>query len=113
MVFGRDRLIAELTDRLDQRLRTGGIQMVLAPSGAGKSFLLRAGLLPKLGQAALPGSDRWPTLVLTPTANPVWALAANLALLTVADTVAVAHTSSLPIPVGVCRGCPRHCSGVP
>ncbi|HEV3361981.1 MAG TPA: hypothetical protein VG247_34650 [Pseudonocardiaceae bacterium] len=87
--FGRDRLIAELTARLDQRLRTGGLQMVVAPSGAGKSSLLRAGLLPRLDQAALPGSDRWPKIVVTPTANPLWALAASIARLTGARVDAV------------------------
>src|SRR2546427_8630421 len=46
--FGRDRLIAELLARLDQRLRTGGLQMVVAPSGAGETSPLRAGLLPQL-----------------------------------------------------------------
>ncbi|MGW2512924.1 nSTAND1 domain-containing NTPase [Streptomyces scopuliridis] len=44
--FGRDELVSELTTRLDQLLRTGGMRMVVAPSGAGKTSLLRAGLLP-------------------------------------------------------------------
>ncbi|HKS49847.1 MAG TPA: WD40 repeat domain-containing protein [Amycolatopsis sp.] len=83
--FGRDGLIAELTARLDQRLRTGGMQVVVAPSGAGKSSLLRAGLLPKLEQAALPGSDRWPKLALTPGAEPVSTLAVHIAARTGAE----------------------------
>ncbi|SDY85250.1 hypothetical protein SAMN05421504_107183 [Amycolatopsis xylanica] len=86
--FGRDGLVAELIDRLDRRLDSGGVQVVLAPSGAGKSSLLRAGLLPALDRAALPGSDRWPKLVLTPTTDPLWVLAANLAALTGGDVVA-------------------------
>ncbi|MEV4365299.1 hypothetical protein [Nonomuraea sp. NPDC049625] len=80
--FGRAGLIAELLARLDLRLNKGGIQAVVAPSGAGKSSLLQAGLLPKLAHAALPGSDRWPTLVFTPTADPIEALAAQLCTLT-------------------------------
>jgi hypothetical protein len=44
--------------------------MVVAPSGAGKSSLLRAGLLPYLADGGLPGSATWPVLVLTPTADP-------------------------------------------
>ncbi|KAA2254060.1 hypothetical protein F0L68_31100 [Solihabitans fulvus] len=83
--FGRDTLIAELVTRLDHRRHTGGMQVVIAPSGAGKSSLLRAGLLPKLDHAALPGSDRWPKVVLTPTVDPLWVLAANLARLTDTD----------------------------
>ncbi|MFD8493165.1 hypothetical protein [Amycolatopsis sp. NPDC059657] len=86
--FGRDGLVSELIDRLDRRLLSGGVQVVLAPSGAGKSSLLRAGLLPALDRAVLPGSDRWPKLVLTPTTDPLWVLAANLAALTGGDVVA-------------------------
>ncbi|MEV8509891.1 hypothetical protein AB0368_34405 [Actinoplanes sp. NPDC051475] len=82
--FGRDRLVATLLDRLDGRTRTGGLQVVIAPSGAGKSSLLRAGLLPRLGQGALPGSAAWPTVVLTPGADPLWAL--HSALEGVTDT---------------------------
>lgn len=86
--FGRDALVAELIAALDRRLRTGGVQVVVAPSGAGKSSLLSAGLLPKLDQGALPGSDRWTKLVVTPTARPLRALAGRLATLTGDDDVA-------------------------
>jgi hypothetical protein len=77
--FGRDQLTATLIARLDDQLRTGGVQVVVAPSGAGKSSLLHAGLLPQLSNGALPGSNRWPTLVFTPTAHPLTALAAQVA----------------------------------
>lgn len=86
--FGRDALLAELLAGLDRRLRTGGVQVVVAPSGAGKSSLLSAGLLPKLGQGALPGSDRWPALLCTPTADPLRAFAGRLAPLTGDDDLA-------------------------
>jgi WD40 repeat protein len=89
--FGRDALIAELIENLDRRLRTGGIQMIVAPSGAGKSSLLQAGLLPKLAQAALPGSDHWHTLVSTPTTHPVQALADQIASVTDVDPVRLAQ----------------------
>ncbi|MFI9813481.1 WD40 repeat domain-containing protein [Saccharothrix variisporea] len=69
--FGRDDVVAELLARLDRRLTTGGIQVVVAPSGAGKSSLLRAGLLPALARSALPGSSRWSGVVFTPTAEPL------------------------------------------
>lgn len=87
--FGREGLVAELIARLDQRVRTGGLQMIVAPSGAGKSSILHAGLLPALGQAVLPGSDYWPQLVLTPSADPVYALAAQIASQTGAEARAV------------------------
>ncbi|MBB5773711.1 hypothetical protein HD596_000467 [Nonomuraea jabiensis] len=77
--FGRDRLLAELTVRLDDRVWRGGPLMVVAPSGAGKSSLLRAGLLPALEDGALPGSRHWPRLLFTPTAQPMAALTENLA----------------------------------
>ncbi|MFF8381604.1 WD40 repeat domain-containing protein [Streptomyces sp. NPDC015661] len=79
--FGRDRLTAELLLRLDERLVTGGPLVVTAPSGAGKSSLLRAGLLPAVRRGALPvaGSADWPQVLITPTAQPLAALAAGLA----------------------------------
>ncbi|MFC6081757.1 nSTAND1 domain-containing NTPase [Sphaerisporangium aureirubrum] len=88
--FGRDGLIADLVARLDRRLGDGGIQMVVAPSGAGKSSLLRAGLLPRLEQGTLPGSHRWPRMLFTPTATPLRALAVQLCALTRDDPGQVA-----------------------
>ncbi|MEV4072193.1 WD40 repeat domain-containing protein [Nonomuraea fuscirosea] len=76
--FGRDEVVAELIDRLDGRLERGGPQLVVAPSGAGKSSLLRAGLLPRLEAGALPGSAAWTVLTLTPGADPLRALAAAI-----------------------------------
>ncbi|MFD9396377.1 AAA family ATPase [Streptomyces sp. NPDC060000] len=77
--FGRDEAIAELARRVDDKLRTGGPLALVAPSGAGKSSLLKAGLLKKIAQNALPGSARWPRICLTPTATPVAALCGALA----------------------------------
>ncbi|MDA3646549.1 hypothetical protein LZ318_25425 [Saccharopolyspora indica] len=90
--FGRDRLTAQLVERVDHRVRAGGGPLiVVAPSGAGKSSLLQAGLIPKLIQGALPGSQHWPGLLLTPTARPVTALASQIAALTDADPDEVAE----------------------
>ena len=79
--FGRDRLTAALVSRLDAGLTGGGPVMVVAASGAGKSSLLRAGLLPKIAAGALtaPGSRRWPRVVFTPGAHPLREAAAALA----------------------------------
>lgn len=48
------------------RTRTAVIVVVSGSSGAGKSSLVRAGLLPALGRGALPGSERWRPVVVVP-----------------------------------------------
>ncbi|NEA57206.1 helix-turn-helix domain-containing protein [Streptomyces sp. SID13666] len=70
--FGRDRATAQLLEQLAGRIG-GGPLAVIAPSGAGKSSLLRAGLVPALERGALPvaGSRGWPVVVCTPTPNPL------------------------------------------
>ncbi|PRY41371.1 NACHT and WD repeat domain-containing protein [Umezawaea tangerina] len=79
--FGRDRVVAELVRRVAERVDGGGPVMVVAPSGAGKSSVLRAGLLPAIAKGALPvrSSAGWPCLHLTPTMDPLGALAAAVA----------------------------------
>ncbi|WP_163508911.1 helix-turn-helix domain-containing protein [Fodinicola acaciae] len=72
--FGRERATADLLSLVADRLGGGGPVAVVAPSGAGKSSLLRAGLLPALARGALPGSADWPVAVCTPTAEPLAAL---------------------------------------
>jgi len=80
--FGRDQQTAELSacvaETLDQR---SGLVLVTGVSGAGKSSLLRAGLIPDLDRGALPdaGSRTWPRLLFTPTGDPVSVLAAQIA----------------------------------
>ncbi|MCX5345992.1 nSTAND1 domain-containing NTPase [Streptomyces atratus] len=39
------------------------ILLLLGPSGSGKSSLIQAGVLPGLADGALPGSDRWRTIL--------------------------------------------------
>ncbi|MFJ5534845.1 helix-turn-helix domain-containing protein [Streptomyces sp. NPDC093261] len=71
--FGRERATAALVERLFQRIGIGPL-MLMAPSGAGKSSLLSAGLVPALGRPGrfpMPGADRWPVVSLTPTARPL------------------------------------------
>nr|WSX74844.1 hypothetical protein OH826_13690 [Streptomyces sp. NBC_00899] len=82
--FGREELVADLTVRLDAAVAGRTPLVVVAPSGAGKSSLLRAGLLPAIGRGDLPapGSRHWQRLVFTPTHSPMSVLAAHFALLT-------------------------------
>ncbi|MET9570244.1 helix-turn-helix domain-containing protein [Streptomyces virginiae] len=70
--FGRERATAELAERVFERIGAGPLVLV-APSGAGKSSLLNAGLVPALrgGGFPMPGADTWPVVRLTPTAHPL------------------------------------------
>lgn len=67
--FGRERLVAELESRLAEQR----VVVVVGASGAGKSSLLRAGLVPRLVG---------PVVVFTPGAHPLEECAAQLARLT-------------------------------
>ena len=88
--YGRERLAAELAVKLAARVSRGGLVVVTGASGSGKSSLLRAGLLPILaGGQHVPGSDRWPRIVMTPTKDPLTELAARLAALGGTDSFAV------------------------
>ncbi|KNB53173.1 WD40 repeat domain-containing protein [Streptomyces caatingaensis] len=77
--FGREQDTAALVGELARCLGGHGLLILLGASGAGKSSLLRAGLLPALADGALPGSDTWPVAVFTPTGDPLDALADALA----------------------------------
>ncbi|MBW4719052.1 WD40 repeat domain-containing protein [Saccharothrix obliqua] len=71
--FGRERSTAALVSRLGAAADTGGIVVLVGASGAGKSSLVRAGVIPAVhaGELAVPGSEQWPTVLLTPGADPV------------------------------------------
>jgi WD40 repeat protein/class 3 adenylate cyclase/energy-coupling factor transporter ATP-binding protein EcfA2 len=75
--FGREELVAELT----ARLAGTRFMAVVGPSGSGKSSLVRAGLLPSVWAGALPDSEDWQTLVITPGAHPLEELAVRVSLL--------------------------------
>ena len=88
--YGRERLAAELAVRLAARAASGGLVVVTGASESGKSSLLRAGLLPILARGQqLPGSERWPRIVMTPTKDPLTELAARLAAVGGPDALAV------------------------
>ncbi|MGV9295986.1 nSTAND1 domain-containing NTPase [Amycolatopsis sp. NPDC003676] len=70
--FGRRRSTDALVARL--AAKTGaGVVMLIGASGAGKSSLIAAGLLPRLEE---PGS--WTTVTMTPRDNPIRELAARV-----------------------------------
>jgi WD40 repeat protein len=90
--FGREAAATEVLDRMSRQLRRTGVLVVSGVSGAGKSSLLRAGVLPRLrgaGLASAPGAASWPCAVLTPTHAPLDELAVRVASLTGADAADV------------------------
>jgi WD40 repeat protein len=72
--FGREHIIDRLVNRLKQDAR---FLAVLGPSGSGKSSLVQAGLIPRLRQGAIPGSDHWGLIVTRPADDPFNQLAAK------------------------------------
>ena len=78
-----------------RRLDGPGILLVAGESGAGKSSLLQAGLMPRLAAGALgPGSERWPRRVIRPAGSPLRELAMQLAELAGTDPVSVYRSLS-------------------
>ena len=55
-----------------------GFLALVGPSGGGKSSLVQAGLLPRLRQGAIPGSENWFVLDMIPGAHPYEELEAAL-----------------------------------
>jgi WD40 repeat protein len=87
---GRQRLTAELMVKLSGRLPGPAMVVVSGASGAGKSSLLHAGLLPALGaDIQLEGSGGWPRVVMTPAGDPLTELAGHLAALGGGDAAVI------------------------
>ena len=90
--FGREAAAAQVLDWMSRLLAGVGLLVVSGASGAGKSSLLRAGVLPRIradGLAAAPGAAWWPRVVFTPTRAPLDELALRVAPLAGADAAAV------------------------
>jgi WD40 repeat protein len=78
--YGRQRMTTDLAVEVAGQVNRGGLIVVTGASGAGKSSLIRAGLLPALaGGLQVQGSEHWPRLVMTPSRDPLAELAAHLA----------------------------------
>ena len=90
--FGREAAASALLDRMSRLLAGVGLLAVSGASGAGKSSLLRAGVLPRIradGLAAAPGAAWWPCVLFTPTRAPLEELALRVAALAGTDAAAV------------------------
>ena len=68
--FGRDRLVDRLVAQLGSPGVRGRFVAVVGPSGSGKSSVVKAGLLPALRRGALPESNRWFIVEMTPAPHP-------------------------------------------
>jgi DNA-binding SARP family transcriptional activator/WD40 repeat protein len=71
---GRDALVEELVEALT----SSRLVALVGPSGSGKSSAVRAGLLPRLRQGAIPSSRDWLITDMFPGAHPFEALEAAL-----------------------------------
>ena len=76
--FGRERMVEDVIDRLAAH----GLVLVHGASGAGKSSLVRAGVMPKLARQHMRHGAPWLTCAMRPSGGPLWNLATEIARLT-------------------------------
>jgi len=87
---GREALIGWLLNQLRRPIKRGKENRfigIIGPSGSGKSSLARAGLIARLRNGAIEGSQEWPIAICRPGPDPLESLAVALSVVTgVADT---------------------------
>ncbi|HEU5475530.1 MAG TPA: serine/threonine-protein kinase [Actinophytocola sp.] len=79
LFYGRDHVVTDLLVRLAEQLDGGEPVVLVGASGAGKSSVLRAGLLPALAAADGAEPAVWPQIVITPGPDPIATLAYSVA----------------------------------
>lgn len=92
LFFGRESAATEVLHRMSTQLHGQALMVVSGVSGAGKSSLLRAGVLPRIRGAGLgsgPGSRSWPCVVLTPGHAPLNQLATRVASMAGIDAASI------------------------
>jgi len=72
--FGRQKIVERLVESLRHEPK---FLALLGPSGSGKSSVIKAGLIPKLKQGAVQGSDRWGIIVVRPADDPFMQLSSQ------------------------------------
>jgi DNA-binding SARP family transcriptional activator/serine/threonine protein kinase/WD40 repeat protein len=72
--YGRERVVERLVARLGHPGPQGRLVVLVGPSGSGKSSVVRAGVVPAIRQGALPRSDDWFVITMTPGNQPYEAL---------------------------------------
>ena len=73
--FGRDREVAEITERL----RAQSAAVLVGPSGSGKSSLAHAGVVPAIEEGVLGGGVLYRSIRVEPRLRPIRSLASALA----------------------------------
>ena len=76
--FGRKSLSDKLIGHLNRLAADGRFLAVIGPSGSGKSSVIRAGLLPRIRQGALPDSSFWFIVDMRPGSDPFASLEAAI-----------------------------------
>jgi len=66
--FGREAMVNDLVEKL--KASNPNFMLVMGPSGSGKSSVIQAGLIPRLRKCAVPGSDHWEFVVVSPADRP-------------------------------------------
>jgi WD40 repeat protein len=90
--FGREAAATQVLARMSRQIDGAGLLVVSGVSGAGKSSLLRAGVLPRLrsiGLVSIAHARSWPCLLFTPARAPLDELAVRVAGLAGADAAEV------------------------
>src|SRR5262245_24800354 len=77
--FGREDLVTKLLRSLRDEVN---LVALVGPSGSGKSSVMAAGLIPRLREGAIEGSDQWVIVQMTPGNNPLTEVEAVLATAT-------------------------------
>jgi WD40 repeat protein len=88
LFFGRETAASEVLEMMSQHLDGTGLLVVSGVSGAGKSSLMRAGVLRRfrsLGLSSLPEARSWPCVVFSPGSAPLDELATRIAPLAGTD----------------------------
>lgn len=101
--FGRERLVADLLDALESaQADAPRFLAVVGPSGSGKSSVILAGVLPRLRQGSLPGSENWVYLEpMVPGAHPLEALTITLSDANPAGSLKAIRDDLLDSPRGL------------
>lgn len=76
--FGRTALTDQIIERLQEDTPIAQFLAIIGPSGSGKSSVIKAGVIPRLRDDAIPGSKNWFMVEMVPGAHPFEELEAAL-----------------------------------